>query len=102
MGKHGEAMNVKGLHHRLDISLALRVKEDELAVAPHGIIGQGWDGDGQAVDGEEDEFPFSGEFTTSAMGKGAIEGEPNDYKVPTPYATDFKYSRYDKTHAAPR
>ena len=68
--------------------------EHELAVPPHGIIGQvmaggfrlegrgggcadflradlaqGWDGDGKAIDGERDAFPVSGEFTTYAMAK---------------------------------
>ena len=36
------------------------------------------------------------------MAKGAIEGTPNDYKVAEPYATDFKYSRFDATSAVPR
>jgi len=94
--------NVTGLHHRLDLKIKPRVAEAELAVPPHGVIGQGWDGDGQAVDGEQDAWPASGEFTTYAMAKGAIEGSPNDYKVPTPYATDFKYSRFDATSAEPR
>ena len=69
---------------------------------PHGIIGQAWDGDGLAIDGETDAFPNMGEFTTYAMAKGAIEGTPNDYKVDKPYSTNFKYSRFDATSAAPR
>ena len=94
--------NVVGLHHRLDIQAKLRVDERDLSVPPHGIIGQAWDGDGLAIDGETDAFPNMGEFTTYAMAKGAIEGAPNDYKVAKPYATDFKFSRFDATSGAPR
>jgi len=36
------------------------------------------------------------------MANGAIEGVPADYKVATPYATDFKFSRFDAISAAPR
>jgi hypothetical protein len=101
-GRDPFMVNVVGLHHRLDVQMKLRVPEAQLSVAPHGIIGQGYDGDGKAIDGEVDTFPASGEFTTSAMAKGAIEGTPNDYKVASKYATDFKYSRFDKDSAPPR
>jgi len=94
--------NVTNLHHRLDVSIKPRVAEAAFAVPPHGIVGQSWDGDGLAIDGEQDAFPVSGEFTTYAMAKGAIEGVPNDYKVPQRYSTDFKYSRFDATSAEPR
>ena len=92
------------MHHRLNVELQLRdgVREDQLAVWPHGIVGQAWDGDGMAIDDEEDAYPRRGEFTTYAMGKGAIEREPDDYKVGTPFATNFMYSRFDSTKAAPR
>merc|ERR1711988_924442 len=73
--------NVVGLHHRLDVQIKPRVAESQLAVPPHGIIGQGWDRDGKAIDGEQDAFPKSGEFTTYSMAKGALEGMPNDYKL---------------------
>lgn len=94
--------NVVGLHHQLDVQIKPRVAEDKFKVPPHGIIGQAWDGDGKAINGEVDEYPDKGEFTTYAMARGAIEGVPNDYKVATPYATDFKFSRFDATSAAPR
>jgi hypothetical protein len=94
--------NVVGMHHRLDVTIKPRVAESAFAVPPHGIIGQGWDGDNKAIDGEQDAFPGAGEFTTYAMAKGAIEGVPNDYKLATKYATDFKYSRFDATSAEPR
>ena len=102
VGRASGERNVMGLHHRLDLAFKLRVAEDTMAVAPHGIIGQGWDKDGKAIDGEKDAFPISGEFTTYAMAKGAIEGVPSDYKVASKYATDFKFSRFDLKAAAPR
>ena len=79
-----------------------RVAESAFKLPPHGIVGQGWDGDGKAIDGEQDAFPASGEFTTYAQAGGAIEGVASDYKVATPFATDFKYSRFDAKSAEPR
>ena len=63
---------------------------------------QHWDGDGKAIDGEEDVFPYKGDFTTYAMAKGALEGEPTDYEMADKYATAFKFSRFDATSAKPR
>ena len=42
------------------------------------------------------------EITTSAMGEGAIEGIAANYEVASKFATEFKYSRWGKTAAAPR
>ena len=36
------------------------------------------------------------------MAEGAIEGVPTDYLMSSPYATDFKYSRFGLDHASPR
>eukprot|EP00325_Prymnesiales_sp_UTEX-LB-985_P028484 CAMPEP_0174715862 /NCGR_PEP_ID=MMETSP1094-20130205/22652_1 /TAXON_ID=156173 /ORGANISM="Chrysochromulina brevifilum, Strain UTEX LB 985" /LENGTH=591 /DNA_ID=CAMNT_0015915525 /DNA_START=24 /DNA_END=1799 /DNA_ORIENTATION=+ len=94
--------NVVGLTHQLDVQIKARIAEEEFKVAPHGIIGQGWDGDGKAIDGELDEYPETGEFTTYAMARGAIEGMPNDYRLASKYATDFKFSRFDADEAKPR
>ena len=35
------------------------------------------------------------EFTTSAQAEGAIEGNFTDYIMPSPFATSFKYARFD-------
>ena len=40
--------------------------------------------------------------TTSAQGEGAIEGTVADYLVASPFATDFKFSRFGKAQAPPR
>ena len=94
--------SVAGPVRRIDVQMTPRVAESKFSVPPHGVIGQSWDGDNKAVFGEEDEFPVRGEYTTSAMAEGAIEGVPTDYLMSSPYATDFKYSRFGLSHASPR
>jgi hypothetical protein len=42
------------------------------------------------------------EFTTSAMGEGAIEGTAKDYEMADKFATDFKFSRWGLKVAKPR
>jgi hypothetical protein len=42
------------------------------------------------------------QVTTKAMAEGAIEGEHTDYKMAAPFATEYKYSRFDKSAATPR
>jgi len=37
-----------------------------------------------------------------AQGEGAIEGTLADYKIASPFATNFLYSRFDLLAAAPR
>uniref|UniRef100_A0A7S4BUE4 VWFD domain-containing protein n=1 Tax=Chrysotila carterae TaxID=13221 RepID=A0A7S4BUE4_CHRCT len=71
------------------------------AVAPHGIIGQSFDGDDVGVDGKRD-LARAEETTTEAQAEGAIEGNWRDYLLSSNFATDFKYSRFDATSAAPR
>ena len=94
--------SVAGPARRIDVQMTPRVAESKFSVPPHGVIGQSWDGDNKAVFGEEDEFPVRGEYTTSAMAEGAVEGVPTDYLMSSPYATDFKYSRFGLDHAFPR
>ena len=67
--------------------------------APHGLIGQSYDGDGQAVNGKVDDYSEA-EVTTEAMAEGAIEGAASEYKMKSKWETSFKYSRFD-TLAAP-
>ena len=42
------------------------------------------------------------EFTTSAMGEGAIEGTAKDYEMADKFSTDFKFSRWGLKVAKPR
>ena len=64
-------------------------------IAPHGIVGQSFDGSHVAVSGKQDDYGNGPEFTTSAQAEGAIEGTHKDYIMPTPFATAFKYGRFD-------
>ena len=72
-------------------------------VAPHGLIGQSWDGDDVAVDGATDDYYKAAEteIWTKAMAEGSIEGDASEYVLSTPYATRFKYSRFDVSTATP-
>ena len=57
-----------------------RVDVAKLKVAPHGLIGQTYDGDGLGVIGKTDDYKTRDNVvTTSAMGEGAIEGDASDY-----------------------
>ena len=77
--------------------------ERSLDVAPHGLIGQSFDGSDVGVDGAVDPKPQPGEhMTTKAMAEGSIEGVWQDYVMPSPFATSFKFSRYGVTKAPPR
>ena len=80
-------------------------------VAPHGLIGQSFDGDSFAVDGKKDHYrelwwrqtSFKGrEVTTEAQAEGAIEGTGGDYKLDDFFGIDFKYRRFEVAEAAPR
>jgi len=88
---------------RLDLSLSARTMTHTLEVAPHGLIGQTFDGDNIAIDGAVDDY--SGKIvTTTAMGEGAIEGTAEDYEIDpdSPYSVIFKYTRFYAQHASPR
>lgn len=66
-------------------------------IAPHGIIGQSFDGSQVMVSGKHDNYGNGPEFTTSAQAEGAIEGNYKDYIVSSPFSTTFKYNRFDTT-----
>jgi len=85
----------------LDIQVEALYDADHDKVAPHGIFGQGYDGDALGVNGKLDDDK-SVESTTSAQAEGAIEGVWVDYKLASPFSTDFKYSRFDALSAKPR
>ena len=93
---------VSGPKTRLDLNIRPKVSETSMKVAPHGIIGQSFDGDNRAVNGKVDTYPKSGTFTTKAMAEGAIEGSASMYIVNTPFATEFAFSRFYKLAEKPR
>ena len=73
------------------------------SVAPHGLIGQSYDGDGLGIHGAVDVYDFKhGQVITSAMGEGAIEGTAEQYTVTSIFQTDFAFSRFGKSAARPR
>lgn len=84
----------------LDVQLKPLYDADHDVVAPHGLIGQSWDGDGIGLDGAQDDYTTV-EVTTKAMAEGAIEGLAADYEVDK-FSTKFKYSRFDAVAAKPR
>lgn len=88
---------------RVDVEVQpLDPKVEKDAVAPHGIIGQSFDGDEIGVSGKNDDYSKEGEIVTTAQAEGSIEGTWTDYVMSAPFATDFKYSRYDVKAAKPR
>lgn len=87
----------------LHVSVDTLYDADHDVVAPHGLIGQSYDGDLVGLDGAQDDYKNSGEeMTTTAQAEGAIEGVGADYKISHGFTTDFKYSRFDAESAAPR
>merc|ERR1740138_963656 len=85
----------------LDVAIQPLYNVEADVVAPPGIIGQAYDGDDVAVDGKLD-ADKAGESTTAAQAEGAIEGTWEDYIMPSPFATAYKYSRFDATAAPHR
>jgi len=85
----------------LNIHVEALYDADSDPVAPHGLIGQSYDGDALPVDGELDDY-HGKEITTKAMAEGAIEGDATEYELHHKFATRFKYSRFDVTAAKHR
>lgn len=97
---------IAGPHHRLDLSFTPLLDDSMLSVAPHGIIGQSFDGSNTPRMGRTDIYPderVAGEFTTTAMAEGALEGDALDYRLAGPFETAFRFSRFDAPtrHAVP-
>ena len=99
---------VSGSSHRFDVTVrpldgtpweGTHGSSHAERVAPHGLLGQSFDGDAVAVDGaRENYYVRVTELTTSAQADGAIEGVARDYElVPAtdPFSTRFRYSRFD-------
>lgn len=88
--------------HRVDVkAYPLSPSIEAGPVWPHGILGQSFDGDNLAVSGKKDDYNKS-VVVTSAQAEGAIEGTWEDYIAPSPFSTDFKYSRFSVKVAPPR
>lgn len=85
---------LRGPKHRIDIGTVFTGTRID-GKRPHGLVGQTFDGSHVPRNGRRDTYPKRGNFTTSAMAEGAIDGEESDYRVLSPYATDFRYSSFD-------
>jgi hypothetical protein len=87
---------LKEIKWRLDVDIATEDGKEEFVVAPHGILGQTFDGDNTGVNGALDKYHSAGtEFTTTAQAEGFIEGVADDYILSQPFDTKFKFSRFD-------
>ena len=82
--------HIKGPKRRLDFKLYNHGQN----ILVHGLLGQSFVKN--ISSGKLDVYPQAGEFTTSAMAEGAIEGVASDYEVFNPFSTYFKFSMYDK------
>ena len=90
---------IAGPHHRIDLDITQKVADHEFAVVPHGIIGQSFDNNPVPRVGTLDVYPpldEVAEFTTKAMAEGVIEGTADEYKVATPFETEYKYSGFGR------
>jgi len=85
----------------LNVAVSPRFDTANTRVAPHGLMGQSYDGDSVAVIGAVDKYKGD-EVSTSAMGEGAIEGVAKDYEMADKFGTRFAFSRFGKASAAPR
>ena len=90
----------------MDVQVKTRSRAALRPVAPHGLLGQTFDDDGVPLHGARDDYTkaTSGklEHTTRATAEGAIEGTIEEYRLPSPFATEFKYSRFGRRISAPR
>ncbi|EOD15411.1 hypothetical protein EMIHUDRAFT_211614 [Emiliania huxleyi CCMP1516] len=91
---------VSGPRHRIDVSFRFHARGSAARVMPHGIIGQSFSSN-EPRHGHVDSYPQDGEFITSAMAEGAIEGNATMYEMASPYATEFAFSRFSGVSDGP-
>lgn len=118
------AVSTRALPHRHRTRMNIRVEPRysvcDDPVAPHGLLGQTFDCDGLALDGQQDDYVVDGQLpwkkgrrldkekinvdvaSTKAQGEGGIEGTVGDYQVEHPFATSFAFTRFNTSEPAPR
>jgi len=116
---HTKAVVTKGAPHwgklRMDVEVTPQRGAASGAVAPHGLLGQTFDGDSSPTHGKRDSYDrlddgtptrarkgIGGLVTTSAKAEGAIEGAAEQYRTKAPYDTAFAFSRFGAFAAPPR
>jgi len=100
---------------RMDVAIEATYQEHLDPVAPHGLLGQTYDRDRIALHGRLDDYSrlddgkrtvsrksAGGTVTTRAKAEGAVEGDSEDYRVASDFATVFRFSRFDAVSAPPR
>ena len=91
----------QSMKKRLDISISGAFPQPDA----HGIVGQSYR-DGSVRDGKQDvyeaeasrvnELGMAPQLTTSAQAEGAIDGVHTDYRLASPFATNWTFSRFDR------
>ena len=102
-------------HLRMNVEVQPLYDTAADAVAPHGLLGETYDGDGRPLHGKRDSYErlddgtqtrkrrgVGGMATTRAKAEGAIEGTAEMYRVKRPFDTNFSFSRFGATAARPR
>ena len=64
-------------------------------IAPHGLVGQSFDGSKTSLSGKLDSYGGAREVWTSAQAEGAIEGVHTDYAMRSAFATSYRFGRFD-------
>lgn len=86
---------LSGPFSRVDVECQPTVSH--MHVLPHGLVGQSFDEGNVPREGKMDVYPphdVPSEFTTIAMGEGAIEGHAAHYAVRGKYDTAYRFSRF--------
>lgn len=102
-------------HSRINVYIQPLYDVASDPVAPHGLLGQTYDGDGRPLHGKRDRYDVlddgtltsertkaGGYVTTRAKAEGAIEGSSEMYRIRSPFSTNFAYSRFRAREAAAR
>ena len=90
---------------RLNLRLQPTHNTQRDRVAAHDLLGQTYDGDGSPTSGKGDDYRKHAEGSpvrTRAQAEGTIEGVADDYRLAHPFATEFRFSRFEASAAAVR
>lgn len=87
------AMDVFGYLNGPTKNMNIEIEPRKPVNKVHGLIGQTFMSE-YRVDGKVDVYPTYGEYTTSALAEGAIQGYANDYVVEGKFSNKFVYNLY--------
>jgi hypothetical protein len=94
-----------GAHHRI-VRLSVQIQPrygapGRRVTAPHGLLGQSYDGDSRPIFGRVDGDMLA-PVPAMAQAEGFIEGKAHDYQLSQPFATEFHFNRFDCKPSKPR